>query len=221
MFASLGIYYTGKTIFETRKEVVIVFVGLVAFLASGILMRVAYLFPRTTFSEVRDHYGYYNGITAMEYFPVALCRNKEALDKESCPFNLINEVDDGQAVVKSSNIEIRDYEKNGTNISFYVDRVSDGESSYVVVPVFYYPGYEAVLETGDGERVALKTDYSEQYGFVRVSLETNENGKVAIRYGISNFTKIGVATSVISMVAIISYESWIIIRKSKNEKRSK
>lgn len=94
-----------------------------------------------------------------------------------------------------SNLNIKSYDKNGTNISLELSGAEAGE--YVEVPLLYYPGYSA--KDGNGNKLEIVCG---ENNVLRVNLN-NGTDKVRIKYsGFISF-KIGCIISALTVIGLI------------------
>lgn len=93
-------------------------------------------------------------------------------------------------------------EEKGMTVSF--DR--SGEEAYCDVPFIWYKGYQATLQTADGESIPLAVSQdADNYGLVKVDFAGNtEAGKVVVTYG---GTVIQHVTLWISLLTIVVWGS--------------
>lgn len=73
--------------------------------------------------------------------------------------------------------ELADYEKQGTNVNFTVERA--GESCYVLLPLLNYKGYRVTSENG------LVTDEQLSTGddmVIRIDIPEGTSGRISVRY---------------------------------------
>ena len=75
----------------------------------------------------------------------------------------------------SEELLITDYEKNGTKMTF--GYATSGNIEYIDLPVFYYPGYTAVIKGGG----RLETGQGVEYR-LRVNFPENSAGEVTVMY---------------------------------------
>lgn len=77
------------------------------------------------------------------------------------------------------------------------------EISYYELPIIYYKGYKAVLETDDNKKINLKTEKT-QNGLVKINLKENENiGKISVWYNGTIVQKISYIISSFGIIFII------------------
>lgn len=119
----------------------------------------------------------------------------EKIDRiiEECGTDL--RVLDGKA--KFSNLD-----KDGLNIEFDV-RNDTEDVAEVELPLIYYPGYEAWLDSSE-----LELGASEELGLVTVVVPGGANGKIKVFYGVSVPTQVGMMITMITVgVGLI----WLVI----------
>ncbi len=81
------------------------------------------------------------------------------------------------------------------------------------VPLLYYKGYTAKIESKSGEIAELEVTKNKENGFVLVKGDKDLSGKITIEYSLTIIQIISYIVSIISLVGVIGY---IIYDKKKN-----
>ena len=111
--------------------------------------------------------------------------------------------------VTNGNIIIEEEQKDGLKMSANIKNAK--KDDIIELPYFFYPGYEAVIETSE-KYIKLKTEESEN-GFIQITIPENiESGKINFSYKGTNMEKVSYIISAISLIGFIVY---IIYYKKK------
>lgn len=138
-----------------------------------------------------------------EGYACSLDRVRERLDARG----------DGVKVIEGK-VKVSEFKKDGLRVEF---RAKNGDSQALVeLPMIYYPGYQARLE---GENLALKVTYSEEYGLVTVVIPGDVEGGIEVYYGLSRATWIGLGISVVTAGLGIVWMLFSAVRDRRSEKK--
>lgn len=85
----------------------------------------------------------------------------------------------------------------------YLIENQNNKISYYELPIIYYKGYKATLETYDNKKINLKIEKTKN-GLVKINLKENENiGKITVWYSGTVIQKISYIISCFSFILII------------------
>ena len=155
---------------------------------------------RVTSSTGRVH----AGCASFEYLPSKAFKNRKYIEERS---NL-------PIILNANNIEIKDFNKNGTNCSFHIESSeNDAKELQVELPYIYYIGYnvEYVDDSGDVHKI---DNYESDNGFVCVNVPNN-NITINVKYTGTILMKIAYAISILSVCILLGI---FVIKKFVNRK---
>ena len=111
--------------------------------------------------------------------------------------------------VINGSTKIEEEQKDGLKMS--ADIKNAKKDDILELPYFFYPGYEAIIETSE-KHIKLKIEESEN-GFVQITIPENiESGLINFSYKGTNMEKVSYIISAISLIGFIVY---IIYYKKK------
>lgn len=114
------------------------------------------------------------------------------------------------------NVDVPDEQIEFTQVGNKIEfNYNDLEHDFKIhVPLTYYKGYSAKLETNDGEIIDLIVNKDENYGRLRITYPERVSGKVIVEY---QNTGIQIFAFILKIVSILSLTSYVIydIRKKK------
>lgn len=119
---------------------------------------------------------------------------------------------DFQGFVKPSDGDmIKLTEKTGTTVKFNID---DKKTEHFDVPLLYYRGYSAVIETEDGETQQLQTVRGEN-NVVRV-VNDGVSGEVCVSYTGTKIQNVAYGISTVVLVLSLGFALYIGLKKKKH-----
>ena len=122
---------------------------------------------------------------------------------------------DDKVAILSGSADIQNESKVNGILDFDISNVSDNTS--LELPYLFYKGYQVTYTPSDGSE-AKKLDVTEsENGFVQVNIDSSMNGHIQVAYHATTLYKI---CFVISMVTMIAYIIYLIIRKVRTKKLS-
>lgn len=105
--------------------------------------------------------------------------------------------------------------KEGLKMRVTVNNLSN-ETAKIELPMIYYPGYEASL---NGEK--LTVGYSQEHGLVTVEVPAGAKGEIAVKYGMSLATQIGLMISGLTAALGLVWIIWSGINERVQRKKEK
>jgi len=103
---------------------------------------------------------------------------------------------------------IGDYSRVGSHAQFSVKVVAN-KAAAIILPDFYYPGYQASIVLANGSTKQLVVSCSDK-GFLTLHLAPTDNGVIHVKYGTSKATAAGVLITVMTLIS-----AFIVIRRRK------
>lgn len=85
----------------------------------------------------------------------------------------------------------------------YSFAAEDGACDTYILPLMYYKGYEAVLQTEDGERIELPT-FGNESALVQITNDTQRTGKIEVRYAGTTVQHISDMVSLLTVLGVIA-----------------
>lgn len=142
------------------------------------------------------------GCASFEYLPEKAFKNRWYIEQRK------NEV-----LVLQGDAEIKDYDKNDTDLSFTLEDVSD--NTKLELPYIYYLGYQAVLEKQDGTQLVLQIIESDN-GFCMITVPNIDKAKIVVSYQGTLLMKFSYISTIIGLLIIGGY---LINEKIFNRKK--
>ena len=150
-----------------------------------------------------------NDMTAFEWYPAAI-KNTAHETGENSPMMidpLLNVLDDQDNMVDFTR---KPYD---TEVTF----ISTENSTFYIVPIVFYKGYEAIITFDDGTHQSLEV-YENEFGYVGVKTE-KKAGTIVVRYAGTTVQSVSFVISVIATnAAAIFAIVYVIIKKKKLKK---
>lgn len=129
------------------------------------------------------------GCATFEYLPSKAYNNLEYIKHR-----------ENRAYILSGNVDIKNEEKNGANMTFNISNVE--ESTVIELPYIYYLGYSVQLINENGEKQNIDTFESDN-GFVAIELSEDESGSIEVRYTGTALMRISYVISFGTLFALI------------------
>lgn len=121
---------------------------------------------------------------------------------------------EGSVLPAGEGLTITDSEKDGLMVTFSYQALSEGTPAFVDLPLFYYPGYQAMNQ--DGYRLpVVKSDD----GLARVLLSAAKEGSITVKYRERRLWRLCEMISVVTVLIIIIH--YIRLRRKKSNERNK
>lgn len=156
-----------------------------------------------------------------EYAPMKLlCSPDKPEDVKqgyACSLARVRErlVERGERIkVLEGEVKLSDATKDGLRVEFEVD--NEGGEALVELPLIYYPGYQAELES---EHLRLEVTYSDEYNLVVVKIPEGAKGRVKVRYGLSRASGVGLMISGVTMILGVSWLALSVVYERKKRKK--
>lgn len=128
------------------------------------------------------------GMASLEYLPSKAFQNREYIETR-----------DQSVKILQGSAQIENIQKENTNIGFEIQYVV--EETLLELPYIYYPGYQVILQKGDGSKLELKTIETEN-GFVGVEIPVLEKATVQVQY---------TGTWIMKISAMVSFVAFCIL----------
>ena len=110
----------------------------------------------------------------------------------------------GQIVTSNNLLDIYS-EKKGNYMKIFFDS-NNNIDTYIELPLFYYLGYEAVLDV-DGEKQNLEITKGDN-NIIRIYIDDIRNGEIEVRY---SGTKIQHMSEIVSLITLITLTLYIVL----------
>ncbi|MDR1861545.1 MAG: hypothetical protein LBQ41_00740 [Candidatus Ancillula sp.] len=107
-------------------------------------------------------------------------------------------------------LKLNDYTKDGSHFSASLSLPEGGK---LVLPQFYYPGYQAV-GVQNATQADLEVTQSDD-GMVQISLPAGFSGQVESHFGMSKATAVGFYISLLSVLLLLGYGVYLVIKKRR------